>query len=122
MHNSIKAEHKHSTVAENDVRGSNLEDCVQHYVSSRQNDHYSIVVSGFYESWVKPQHGFADTVLLDILETNCTDFGNFQDFYHECVKNNVSICKIHALRGCVSQSLAVFPLALVQNVTYITNS
>ena len=58
----IKAEHKHSTVVENDVRGSNLEDCVQHYVSSRQNDYYSIVVSGFYESWVKTQHGFAYTV------------------------------------------------------------
>ena len=69
MHNSIKAEHKHSTVVENDVRGSNLEDCVQHYVSSRQNDYYSIVVSGFYESWVNTQHGFAHGVSLDILDT-----------------------------------------------------
>ena len=66
VHNSIKAEHKHSTVVENDVRGSNLEDCVQHYVSSRQNDYYSIVVSGFDESWVKTQHRLGHTVPLDI--------------------------------------------------------
>ena len=70
MHNSIKAEHKHSTVVENDVRGSNLEDCVQHYVSSRQNDYYSIVVSGFYESRVTTQSGFAHTVPLKL--NGCT--------------------------------------------------
>ena len=80
MHNSIKAEHKHSTVVENDVRGSNLEDCVQHYVSSRQNDYYSIVVSGFYESWVKNQYGpfktYVDKILIifDYLPTSTWTF------------------------------------------------
>ena len=89
MHSSIKAEHKHSTVVENDVRGSNLEDCVQHYVSSRQNDYYSIAVSGFYESWVKTQHGFAHRVPL----VNYANFGSrkklciWKTVHHDFGKN-----------------------------------